>query len=253
MSAGKSESFKPVPLAAPAVSTLKFKLRCLVDLQLATIVRFLKPAMAGLPLGTILDVGAGRARWRGWLPPGSRYQGVDIAEAGECDMSARQDIVLYDGTTIPFADGSFDGAICIEVLEHAEHPERLLRETARTLKPGATLLLTVPWSARRHHIPHDYHRFTRERLQSMLRAAGFIDIDIAERGDDIAAIANKFVVVTIRLFTSISLRNFLVNVPLTVVFGGIGVLMLLAARVSPALGFGAPEDPLGYACRARKG
>lgn len=240
-------------MTTPAASPLKFKLRCLVDLQLATIARFLKPAMAELPPGTILDVGAGRARWRGWLPPGSRYQGVDIASAGDSGSSARQDIVFYDGTTIPFADGSFEGAICIEVLEHAEHPERLLRETARVLKPGATLLLTVPWSARRHHIPHDYHRFTREQLQAMLGAAGFIDIDIKERGDDIAAIANKLVVVTIRLFTSISLRNFIATVPLTVVFGGVGVLMLLAAYVSPALAFGAPEDPLGYACRTRKG
>lgn len=251
MPAAKSKSFEPIP--TPAVSTLKFKLRCLVDLQLATIVRFLKPAMADLPPGTILDVGAGRARWRSWLPAGSRYQGVDIAEAGECAMSARQDIVLYDGTTIPFAGGSFEGAICIEVLEHAEDPVRLVGEIARILKPGAPLLLTVPWSARRHHIPHDYHRFTRERLQAMLGAAGFVDIDISERGDDIAAIANKFVVVTIRLFTSISLRNFIATVPLTVVFGAIGVLMLLAAHVSIALGLGAPEDPLGYACRARRG
>lgn len=108
---------------------------------------------------------------------------------------------------MPFESNSFDGALCIEVLEHALSPELLLAETNRILKPGSRLLLTVPWSARRHHIPHDYHRFTRERLEILLVNSGFDSIQIRERGDDYSVIANKLIVVIIRNLKRISIRN----------------------------------------------
>lgn len=47
---------------------------------------------------------------------------------------------------LPFPDASFDGAIFAEVLEHIAiaSPVDVLKEIARVLKPGATLLLTTP-------------------------------------------------------------------------------------------------------------
>jgi predicted SAM-dependent methyltransferase len=47
---------------------------------------------------------------------------------------------------LPYGDGSFDRALCLDVLEHlsfAEQP-RALAELFRVLKPGGELLVTVP-------------------------------------------------------------------------------------------------------------
>jgi len=253
MSTTDTEGFKPVPVSVPAASPLKFALRCVVDLQLATIVRPLRPALAQLPPGTVLDVGAGQAPWRGWLPAHCRYVGLDVANAGDFGMAQGKDITYYDGKTIPFPPQCFDSALCVEVLEHAQEPDRLLAEIARVLKPGAQLLLTVPWSARRHHIPFDFHRFTRERLEAMLSSHGFTEVAVDERGDDIAVIANKLLVLTIRVLKSVSLKNVLVTLPLGLLSGVLASVVLVIAHVSLVVQLGGREDPLGYFCSARKG
>ncbi|MDB5894054.1 MAG: hypothetical protein JWQ88_1585 [Rhodoferax sp.] len=252
MNRAETEGFKPVPVTVPGASPWRFALRCAVDLQLATIVKALRPALAKLPPGTVLDVGAGQAPWRGWLPAHCRYMGLDVANAGDFGMTGGQDITYYDGQTIPFPSQAFDAALCVEVLEHARDPDALMAEIARVLKAGAPLLLTVPWSARRHHIPFDFHRFTRERLQLMLATHGFTDITVEERGDDIAVIANKLVVLAIRLLKAVAPRNFLVTLPFGLLFGAFAGLMLAIAHVSLAFKLGGREDPLGYFCTACK-
>lgn len=244
------ESFKPISVKAPSSSKVLFRLRCMIDLQLKTIVQYLRPAMAELS-GKVLDVGAGESPWREWLPPFASYQGIDIGNAHEFGMQpARDGITYYDGRTIPFPDAFFDGAICIEVLEHAEDPVQLMSEMARCLKQGAVLLLTVPWSARRHHIPHDYHRFTRERLQGLLETSGFKQIEIVERGTDITAIASKLIVVSLRLAPTRGLLRGLWTLPLLLLMLPVTALFVVLAHIAEPLGAGAKEDPLGYFVRA---
>ena len=250
--AAPRESFQPISVKSPAEHPLRFRLRCLVDLQLATIAARLRPALAGLR-GDVLDVGAGESPWRGWLPAGTRYRGIDVGHADEFGMRADAgDVVYYDGTLMPFEDARYDAALCIEVLEHAADPRLLLAEIARVLKPGATLLLTVPWSARRHHVPHDYHRFTRERLAQLFAEAGFVDVRIDERGSDIGAIANKLVVLTLRLLRPARLRELPWSLPLGLASSLPAAAFVLAAHCAEALGRGAKEDPLGYFVQARR-
>lgn len=147
------ERFKPISVKPPSSSPFLFKLRSLVDLQLGTIAGQLRPEMALLS-GRVLDVGAGESPWREWLGPSCTYLGVDIDNAKEYGMSEKKpDVIYYDGGRIPYPDSHFDAVICIEVLEHAVSPDQLLSEISRVLKSGAPLLMTVPWSARRHHIP----------------------------------------------------------------------------------------------------
>ena len=246
------ESFQPISVKSPAEHPLRFWLRCLVDLQLATIAARLRPALAGLS-GDVLDVGAGESPWRGWLLSGTRYRGIDVGHADEFGMRRHEgDVVYYDGTVMPFDDGRFDAALCIEVLEHAADPRLLLAEIARVLRPGATLLLTVPWSARRHHIPHDYHRFTRERLAQLLAEGGFVDVRIDERGSDVGVIANKLVVLTLRLLRPARARDLIWSLPLGLASSLPAVAFVVAAHCAEALGRGAKEDPLGYFVQARK-
>lgn len=146
----QDENFQPIAVIAPSRNPLLFKLRCLVDLQLGTINKFLRPAIAQLK-GDVLDVGAGNSPWREYLSGAATYHGVDVGDAADYGMrSNNKAIIYYDGTHMPYSDAAFDAAICVEVLEHVAQPELFLTEIARVLKDKAPLLLTVPWSARRH-------------------------------------------------------------------------------------------------------
>jgi SAM-dependent methyltransferase len=48
------------------------------------------------------------------------------------------------GERLPYDDATFDGVVCVEVLEHIDGHERLFREIRRTLKPGGLFLFTTP-------------------------------------------------------------------------------------------------------------
>lgn len=201
--------------------------------------------------GNVLDVGAGQSPWRNWLPQGTPYLGIDIKNADEFGMTkGLQDVVYYDGGLMPFDDASFDNVICVEVLEHVPDPQFFLSEISRILRNNGNIFLTVPWSARRHHIPHDFHRFTRERLMILFSDNGFSRIEIAERGNDIGVIANKLILLNLRLLrpkasvSSISaLALGLCCLPITGLFLGL-------AHASEYFGFGSREDPLGYFVKA---
>jgi SAM-dependent methyltransferase len=244
------ERFKPISVKPPSSSLLGFKLRSFVDLQLGTIAAHLRPEMALLS-GCVLDVGAGESPWREWLPTNCTYRGIDIDNASDYGMTANKpDVTYYDGIKIPFSNAAFDAAICVEVLEHAAAPEELISEIARVLKSGASLLITVPWSARRHHIPYDFHRFTRERLEALLRTHGFEQVVVRERGNDVAAIANKVIILTIRLLKPVRWPDYIWTIPLAMPTGLIAAVMLCAAHISMYLKRGSQDDPLGYFVKA---
>lgn len=45
---------------------------------------------------------------------------------------------------LPYDDGVFDAAVCVEGLEHVENPANAIRELARVVRPGGTLIVSVP-------------------------------------------------------------------------------------------------------------
>jgi SAM-dependent methyltransferase len=79
-------------------------------------------------------------------------------------------------------DRDIDTLLCSEVLEHVAHPDKAVSEFARIVKPGGTLLLTVPFLARLHEEPHDYFRYSRHGLRRLLEEAGFDVDEIVETG-----------------------------------------------------------------------
>ncbi len=167
-------------------------------------------------------------------------------------MRRKPDIVYYDGGKMPFADGSFDHILCVEVLEHVHDVDAFLAELVRVVRPGGSLVLTVPWSARLHHLPHDYSRFTRYGLAAVLGKAGFSAIRIEERGHDVAAVANKLLVITIRLLRPSRPVHALWSWPLAVLLAPVTAGFVLAAHAAFALGLGSRDDPLGYGVVAAK-
>jgi SAM-dependent methyltransferase len=244
------EKFQPISVKPPSDSPLLFAIRCWFDLQLATIVKYLKPAIAQLQ-GRVLDVGAGESPWKEWLPKACTYQGIDVASAQEYGMTSRpQDVLYYDGINMPLQDSSFDAAMCIEVIEHARDPDKIISEIHRVLKNNSTLLLSVPFSARRHHIPNDFHRFTSEQLLILLERHDFKNVEIHARGNDVGAIASKMMVIVIRLLRPTRWRDVWWCWPILLVMLPISLIFVLVAHFSDLLGMGSQEDPLGYFVRA---
>lgn len=246
-----SEAFQPIAVRPPSENRLLFWVRCLVDLQLLTIFRFLVLPLSACR-GRVLDVGAGEAPWRDLLPAGIEYVGVDADLSGEFGMRRHPNITYYDGKRLPYDDGSFDHVLCTEVLEHVADPLAFLVDLKRVLRQGGTLILTVPWSARLHHLPYDYSRFTRFGLIALLSAAGFSSVTIEERGNDIAVIANKLLVLTIRLLRPRRLIDCLWAWTLAATLAPITVGFLGAAHVALFLKTGSRDDPLGYGVTALK-
>ncbi|WP_085310517.1 class I SAM-dependent methyltransferase [Planktotalea arctica] len=246
-----SEVTKPIPVQPPSRNRFLFALRCIFDVQLGSIVTHLKPYMTQSK-GRLLDVGAGQMPWLDWINSDTDYVGLDVEAAESFGMSHSDKITYYDGNLFPFKNNSFDRCICIEVLEHTLDPDLLLSEIFRVLKPGGSVMLTVPWSARRHHTPHDFQRFTLEALTYKFDASGFSKIDVADRGTELGVIANKTMVLCVRLLTSGSLLKRMVSLPLSL-FSGLVCCVFLAAYslqkwTKPKRSF----DPLGYAITAEK-
>jgi SAM-dependent methyltransferase len=77
--------------------------------------------------------------------------------------------VVGDARVMPFADASMDVVLCTQVLEHIPDPIAAIGEIRRVLKPGGTLLLTVPSIFPQHGSPGDYWRYMPQGLQWVLR------------------------------------------------------------------------------------
>lgn len=253
-----SESFRPRAHWLPDTPLRRalYAVRLLGDLQTNSIRRDLATALAGFS-GRLLDVGCGNGPFRHLLDPRKVvYRGVDVAEAAAFGY-ANPDVVYYDGHVLPFPDDSFEAVLCTEVLEHIPDPAETLSEIHRVLKPGGRLLLTIPWSARFHYQPHDYHRYTPSMLRQLF--AGFSGVEIKPRGTDWSTIASKFVVICARhvlglcqpagatgwLAWPLHLLSIVLLMPLL-------PWVLFLGHAGIRLGWGSTDDPLGYTVLARK-
>jgi SAM-dependent methyltransferase len=93
------------------------------------------------------------------LPSSTRVLDAGCGEGVIVDeYAARLDITGLDAnyaservrqgslTALPFPDGSFDRALCLDVLEHLAYEDqpRALAELFRVLRPGGELLVSVP-------------------------------------------------------------------------------------------------------------
>ena len=91
-----------------------------------------------------------------------------------------KNLVLEDMNQNTLLSGSFDGVVCIEVLEHITTPNIFLEEIFRVLKPGGWLYLTTPngdyiRNEPPNYNPDHYHHYTKEELFELLSKAFEVD------------------------------------------------------------------------------
>ncbi len=188
----KTETFKPPVFEAPDGfrRVIINALRRFLDLQAGSIWKDLSLELPYMQ-GHVLDVGCGAQIYRPLLPVNIKYLGIDTKDADDRFGYNIPDTIYFDGDTWPVTDSSVDYVLSTEVLEHIIEPESFLKEVFRCLRPGGRLILTVPFSARWHYIPHDYWRFTPSGLDILLREAGFSNIEVWARGNPLTVAIYK--------------------------------------------------------------
>lgn len=94
----------------------------------------------------VLDLGCSAgALGAGLRARGAEVVGVEVDPALAREAERRLDrVVLGDASELPDDLGSFDCIVAADVLEHLADPWRALRDAARLLEPGGTLVVSLP-------------------------------------------------------------------------------------------------------------
>lgn len=138
----------------------------------------LRAAAAGLRAaaaccrGRVLDIGCAGAAVRPWLPAGVSYLGLDYF-ATAVGWYRTRPRVFGDGQRLPFASGSFDTVLLLDVLEHLPEPRACLLEIRRVLATGGRVVVQVPFLYPVHDAPLDFRRWTLHGLRSLAGGSGF--------------------------------------------------------------------------------
>jgi SAM-dependent methyltransferase len=142
--------------------------------------------------GTLVDVGCGAQPYRRLLPQGTEYIGLDTERAQEDFGYSMPDVLpIGEQGRWPLEDARANVVLATETLEHVFDPAAFLTEAHRCLRPEGRIILTVPFAARWHYIPHDYWRFTPSSLRMLLEGAGFTDVAVHARGNETTVAAYK--------------------------------------------------------------
>jgi len=148
----------------------------------------------------LLDVAVGDGVYLNWLPSDWSVVGVDISRV-QLDACSRRaegrdmQLVLAEAEDLPVRDGRFDAALSIGGFNYFNDPEKALREMARAVKPGGTIVvadevpdLTDRMLGRKLGWP-GLDRWVVARMLHLGDA--FADVIERNRGLDVAAIGER--------------------------------------------------------------
>lgn len=126
-------------------------------------------------LGANLNVGSGH----GFFSQAARRAGIQMASldvAAPDGVVDRDELVLYDGERMPFADGAFDASLAMYVLHHTPEPGAVLREMKRVSSRRIILVEELY-----RHLPGklrlallDYSINSRSGLKSKIRWGSYL-------------------------------------------------------------------------------
>lgn len=215
--------------------------------------RFASPVLYGLfrtlrprlleAHGSLLDAGCGLMPYRYLVEQRvSRYDGIDLAVTKGIDIRYRGTI-----TEMPeVGSDTYDFVLCSEVLEHLSAPWLAVAEIERVLKPGGSLVLSVPFLSRLHDEPHDYFRFTSHGLKSLVEASGMNVDEIVPYGSIFSFLGHQAASLVISATFHIPVLGWL----------GLAVNWLIftlpGVALDSVLGRAGVRLPAGYVVRATK-
>lgn len=168
----------------------------------------------------VLDVGCGRSPYRD-LFASDVYVGLDRGELGPHAS------VVGDAVELPFADATFDGIICTEVIEHVPDERELARELARVAERSTTLILSSPFVHGVHEQPYDFRRLTSIGLFRTLTDAGWEVVHLAPVGGPAVVAIDSLV-----RWVDPALRRFARRLPVP---GALAAVAALSRRFQRAL------------------
>lgn len=149
--------------------------------------------------GRLLDVGCGEKPHADLFPNVTRYLGIEhLGAVTNVETSLERSVAhvrgiidaFAEGERLPFRSGSFDSCVAVEVLEHVPEPGRVAAEMYRVLRPGAPLVVTVPFVIELHQTPYDFRRYTVFGIRRLLEDHGFEVEQVLARGN-FAAVAGR--------------------------------------------------------------
>ena len=129
--------------------------------------------------GIVLDVGGEKKSQVAYAFPAAHgvqhwiYLNLDPTKAPD---------VMANGEHIPMAASSVDAVICMETMEHVGDPRQVTSEFGRILRPGGTLILSVPFMYRIHSRPWDFWRFTEYGVRRLVAEAGLEVVQLEPLG-----------------------------------------------------------------------
>jgi ubiquinone/menaquinone biosynthesis C-methylase UbiE len=93
--------------------------------------------------GTLLDLGCGTGLFmRRYEELGGRTIGLDISRGmitRARDRCGKSDVILGTAERLPFRENTFDGLSSLLAFSYLQHPEQMLADSFRVLKPGGSI------------------------------------------------------------------------------------------------------------------
>ena len=158
------------------------------------------------------------------LSAGIVWRGVDLEDSPEARqrLHGNENISIFNGVDLPYPDNSFDLIFCRQVLEHARHPDALIADALRVLKPDGLFVGSVSYLEPYHS--YSIFNFTPYGIVRVFADAGFRLTEIRP-GNDASAVMLRQMFNRSDILRPVWRRNFLYGI-----FAISGILLGLGHR-----------------------